>query len=219
MLLDARHATPGLRLIINELPPTAESREKTYQLEASGFPINTKVLLWAKEFDHSIHQLGLVFQVDKSGTVIATNSRPTSRPRRLDEMTFGPGAYPRGALWEVALVSVDRKLQAFAKTIPYPIVAHDAHCTVSLELVSHRGEKFLASGKGFFPGEEVITELRYAGRTLEKRLRASVDGSLPTHVLLHAAVGSDREAHYSVRGHSCTALLDYNWGEAALVRR
>ena len=219
MLLDARHATPGLRLEMQQLRQTKDSAEPRYQLQAFGFPKGIKLLLWSKEFDHSIHQMAFVFQVDKSGNVVSSSGGGAIKPKRLDEMAFGPGPYPLGALWEVALVSVDRKLQAFAKVIPYPITVSDGQCSVSLKLVSHRGEKFLASGSGFPPGDEVITESRYAGSVIEKRVRASTEGSLPPQVLLHASVNTDRQAHYSVKGRSCEVAVDYEWGEPALVRR
>jgi len=216
ILLDARRATPGIRL---EMQQTKDSAEPRYQLQAFGFPKGVKLLLWSKEFDHSFHQMALVFQIDKSGNVVSNNPGNARQLKRLDESPFGPGPYPRGALWEVALVSVDRKLQAFAKAIPYPIAASDGQCSVSLELVSHRGEKFLAAGSGFLPGDEVITELRYAGRVIEKRVRTSAEGSLPPQVLLHASVNTDRRARYSVKGRSCDVAVDYDWGEPALVRR
>jgi hypothetical protein len=220
IVLNARRATPGLRLEMHSLPQTATATDARYRLQAVGLPKDVKFLLWAKEFDHSVHQLvASVFQVDKFGNVMASNSGGGGRPRRLDEMVFGPGPYPPGALWEVALVSVDQKLQAFAKTIPYPIRGSAGECTVSLELVSHRGEKFLAAGSGFPPGDEVTTESRYAGRVIEKRMRTSAEGSLPPQVLLHASVNTDRQARYSVKGRSCEVAVDYDWGEAALVRR
>lgn len=82
-------------------------------------------LSWAKEFDHSVHQLfPAVFQADKFCRVFARNADQDGRPRRLDHMSFGPGPYPGGALWQVALISLDRKLQAFAKAIPHlPLLA------------------------------------------------------------------------------------------------
>jgi hypothetical protein len=51
-----------------------------------------------------------VFEVDKSGNVFARNADGEGRRRPLNQMSFGPGAYPRGALWEVASISVDRVL-------------------------------------------------------------------------------------------------------------
>jgi hypothetical protein len=219
ILLDARRATPGLRLELHEFPEKAVSGDASYRLQAFGFPKGVKLLLWSKEFDHSFHQLSSVFQVDRSGSVMEAIAGGAKRRRKLDEMTFGPGPYPRGALWEVALVSVDRRLQAFAKSIPYPITASNGECTVSLELVSHRGEKFLASGKGFLPGDEANAELRYAGRVIGKQVRISPDGLLPSQVLLHGAAVPDRSARYVVKGRFCDVAVDYEWGEPALIRR
>ena len=73
MLLDARRATPGLRLEMQQLRQTKDSAEPRYQLQAFGFPKGVKLLLWSKEFDHSIHQMAFVFQVDKSGNVVSSN--------------------------------------------------------------------------------------------------------------------------------------------------
>jgi hypothetical protein len=220
IVLDSRHASPGIRLEMQLLPPTVTEPDARYRLEAFGFPRGVKLLLWAKEFDHSIHQLvASIFQVDKSGNVMASNADRDGQPRPLDQMSFGPGPYPRGALWEVALISVDRKLQAFVKAIPHPISVRDGTCEIALQLVSHRGEKFLASGSGFVPGDNLLTESRYAGRVIEKRVRISAEGLLPPQVLLHRAVGFDHGAHYAVKGRSCAMAVEYNWGEPALSRR
>jgi hypothetical protein len=70
-------------------------------------------------------------------------------------------------------VSADRTVRAFAQVIPYPITARAGPCTIALELVSHRGERFVVSGAGFTPGDDVITESRYAGRVMQKQLRSA----------------------------------------------
>jgi hypothetical protein len=138
-----------------------------------------------------------------------------------DHMSFGPGPYPRGALWQVALISLDRKLQAFAKAIPHPASARDGTCEIALQLVSHRGDKFLASGSGFVPGDNLLTESRYAGRVIEKRVRISAEGLLPPQVLLHCAVGFDHGAHYAVKGRSSLWRLNITGGSphSAVVNR
>ena len=130
-----------------------------------------------------------------------------------------PGPYPRGAAWEVALVSADRAFRAFAKVIPYPITARDGPCTVSLELVSHRGERFVASGAGFAPGTDVLTELRYAGRVIQKQRQISPEGLLPPDILSHGASSLDHSARYAVKGPTCEVVVGYEWGEPALSRR
>jgi hypothetical protein len=88
-----------------------------------------------------------------------------------------------------------------------------------LELVSHRGSHFVATGAGFAPRDEVIIESQYSGQVIEKRQRISSEGLLPLNVLAHQAIGADRNARYTVKARSCKVAVDYEWGERALVRR
>jgi len=234
VLLDARRATPGLHLELLELPATLTSASATarYGLRASGLPHGVVFGVWTKDFGHSFHAVATGFRLDESGAMVSNgwdDAGPlwrwlrwivSSRPRRLDEMVLEPGpSYPRGAIWEVALASIDMSLTAFAKVIPRPITAHDGLCTVSLELVSRRGDRFVASGAGFAPGDAVILESRYAGRVLQKWRRISPEGLLPPDVIVHGASGTDRSARYAVKGHSCDMVVEYEWGEPTLSRR
>jgi hypothetical protein len=175
--------------------------------------------VWAKEFGHAFHEIASGFRVADSGEVVSEERGTDGRPRRLEDLTFDPGPNPRGAIWEVAVVSADRTLSAFAKVIPRPITAHDGNCSLSLELVSHRGERFVAAGTGFAPGADVVTELRYAGRVIEKIQRVAADGRLAPIVLSHGSTGSDRHARYAVKGRSCEVAVEYDWGAAAFDRR
>jgi hypothetical protein len=219
IMLDARRATPGLYLELRELPRTSSLNTPTYRVHAFGFPRGRKFNVWTKDFGHSFHELAFGFQVDGAGNLVSSEKSTIDQPPLPKAETFTPGPYPSGAIWEIALVSEDRTLKAFAKVIPYPITARDGTCIVSLELVSQRGERFLASGTGFAPGEEVFTESLYSGRLEQVRRQISADGMLPKHVILHAATGTDRTARYIVRGRSCNVAVNYEWGESALVRR
>lgn len=218
IVLDARRASPGLHLELIELTRTIVPSVPKYRLETAGLPTAVVFGVWAKDFGHSFHELASGFQVDDSGNLVSREPAGGEPSRRLDQMAFDPGPYPRGAVWEVAIVSADRALKAFAKVIPYPIVASDGTCKVSLELVSHRGERFLASGSGFAPGEDVLTESRYFGRVIQKRRRISTEGLLPLDVISHGATGTDRSARYAVKGRSCDVAVEYEWGEPALSR-
>jgi hypothetical protein len=141
------------------------------------------------------------------------------RPQRLEEIALDPGSYPRGAVWEVALVSADQAIMAFAKVVPRPIAAQQGACGLSLELVSGRGDRFLAAAGGFTPGEPVVVELQQARGTTEKRVRVLADGRLPLDVITHGTPAADPHARYTVKGRACEVAVDYAWGEPALTRR
>ena len=154
VMLDPHRATAGMRLELVELPPAATppSASRRYRLVAAGVPPGVTFGVWTREFTHAFHEVASGFRSDGAGTLVAVQAGD-GRPRSLNEMVLDPGPYFRGAIWEVALVSEDRSITAFARVIPRPIVAQDGACVVTLELVSHRGQRFLASGKGFVPGE------------------------------------------------------------------
>lgn len=216
-MLDARRSTAGIHVELSELPPS-ETGTVQYRLRATGAPRDVTLDVWAKDFRQPFSLIASGFRTDGSGDLVSTdpNSR---RPQRLDTLAFGPGPYPRGAPWEVALASPDRTIQAFARVIPRPIAARDGRCSVALELISDRGERFLASGSGFVPDDSVDIESRSSGRVSRKQRRASAEGLLPTDVISHASPGPDRRARYWAKGRYCEVTLDYEWGEAALQRR
>src|SRR6266480_222053 len=216
-ILDARRATPGPRLELIELPAIGVPVGKRYRLHVEpGLPRGVVFGVFTKPFDHGFHEAEPGFQVDESGDLVSSEA---GSKRRLDDMTFGPGPYPLGATWEVALVSSDRAIRIFSKTIPYPIVASDGTCAVSLELASHLGDRFMASGKGFPAGEDVLTQLRYSGRLIQRQSRISPLGLLGPDLISHRAIGPDRGARYVVKARSCEVSVEYDWGEPALLRR
>src|SRR5882724_7473934 len=166
---DTGRAMAGASLTIVEVSRAATVK---YRLHTVGVPRGLVVEVWANEFGHGYHQLLADLQVDESGTVVSTELDGTGRPRRLDELVFEPGPLARGAGWEVAIVGRDRKVVAYAKVIPHPIIGREGPCEVSLELASHRGERFIVSGTGFVPGEDVLTELKHSGSVIRKNRHA-----------------------------------------------
>jgi len=165
-VLDSRRATPGPRLELIALPPSTNETAPKYHLHVeAGLPRNVPFRVLTKDFSHGFHAIASRFQVDNFGNLVSSE---TGETMRLDEMALIPGPYPRGAAWEVALISADRTIRLFAKTIPYPIVSRDGLCTVSLELVSQRGDRFTVSGSGFLAHDVVAIESRYSGRVIQK---------------------------------------------------
>jgi hypothetical protein len=218
---DTRRATPGLEIELNEIPSTASAASPTvrYRVRASGLPRDLVFGIWARDFGHGFHEVATGLRMVESGGLVSGGPDAPGRPEGRDELIIEPGPYPYGAVWEVALASADLTLTAFTKVIPYPLRGQDGLCTVSLELASRRGERFVASGSGFVPGETIVTDLRYAGQTVQKTFRASPGGSLPTNVISHGGSSNDSRARYTAKGRSCEVTVDYEWGEPALSRR
>jgi hypothetical protein len=214
-VIEPRRATPGIRLELVELPSSSGTAK--YRLRAEGVPRGVAFDVWTKDFGQPFKEALSGFRTDEAGALVSTDA--SGRPRRLEDIEFDPGPYPRGAVWMVAIASDDHKLSAFAKITPHPIAARDGACTVSLELISLLGTRFLASGAGFVPGEYVDIELRSAGRVTHRKQRVSAEGSLPSDVVPHGGIGADLSARYAVKALSCGPAVEYEWGEAALKRR
>jgi hypothetical protein len=220
VLLDPNRATPGVHLeLVAVFPTQTEGSAPGYRLVATGFPTGVIFDVWTKRFGHSFHKAASGLHVDSAGRLVSLARDAFGGIRYLDDTVFQPDEYPRGTIWQVALASPDLTITAFATVIPRPIVVSNGPCIVSLELVSYRGDRFLASGIGFPPGDNVTVESRYSGHVRQKKRRASADGALPPDVIWHASLGDDRSAQYSVRGRSCEMTLEYEWGDAALRGR
>jgi hypothetical protein len=212
--LDPRKASPGIRIQLVELPSAAPSGAVRYSLRTDGFPPGITVGLWTKDFGQYFKEVIPGIRFDPSGVLIA----PDSPGGRRGPIELDPGPYPRGAAWGVALASDDHQVAAFARVIPHPIESRDGPCSVSLELISLFGNRFLASGAGFVPGESARVEATSAGRTTYRVLRVSAEGSLPPDVVSHGEAGADPTARYAVKALKCKPLVEYQWGEAALKR-
>jgi hypothetical protein len=212
VVVDARQATPGIQLIAVERSPAPPN--VTYRLAATGVPRGVLFGIWAKDFGQQFRQVASGFRLNDAGTLETVDD--AGRPRPLDDVVLDPGSYPRGAAWEIAIVSADTSVMAFTKVTPRPIAVHNGRCGVSLELASWGGDRFIARTQGFEPGEALVVELRQAGGTTQKTLYVSPDKRLPLEVIAHARPDPDHRAHYGVRGRGCEIAVDYTWGEPVL---
>jgi hypothetical protein len=215
--LDPRRATPGIRLELIELPASASAGTTKYRLHAEGVPRGVMFGVWTKDFGQPFTQVFSGFRIDEAGALMSVDD--SGQPRRLEDIALDPGPYPKGAVWMVALASDDQTQSAFAKIIPHPIAARDGACSVSLELISLHGNRFVASGVGFVPNEDVDIELRSSGRVNHRKERVSAEGLLPLDVVSHGAISTDLSASYLVKARSCGPEVQYEWGDAALKRQ
>ncbi len=214
---DKRSATPGVELELVEL---AGARDATvsYQARATGVPRDAELAVWARDWRSPYStEIASGVRIDEEDRLVSTGQGDRPQPKGV--ITLSPGAYPRGAPWEIVLASADRKITAFAQVVPRPIRGASGACVVSLQIASPRADRFLAFATGFPPGDDVVIESRSSGRATTRRIRASAAGGLPPDQIAHTAGGADRGARYSGKGRSCQVALDYSWGERALLSR
>jgi hypothetical protein len=217
--LDPHNASPGVRLELRQVSPSAPTSAVRYRLRATGFAPGVVLGLWAQEFGRPFRLVASDLRIDTVGNVGSSDPTGRGEPGHVTPLVLEPGHSPSGAAWMVALVSADRTVRAFAAVIPYPIVARDGPCMLQLELISYRGDRFVATGSGFSPGEEVAIESASGDRTSRKRQRILKDGRLVPDVVSHVQLDSERTARYTVIGNSCRVRIDYRWGEEALEAR
>ena len=216
-ILDPHNATPGVRLELLELPRTKTASPSAYRLRLTGTAPGLEFELWTQQFGALFRKVSSGLRADEEGNVVShTRGKGSRAPAQV---TVAPGSSAEGAAWSVALVSSDRTIRAFAATIPRPIVSRSGPCMLQLELVSYNGDRFVATGSGFTPGDEVTVQSTIGGLTTDRRRTIPVDGRLPTDVIVRDAVPRDPHARYAVTAHSCNVAVDYKWGRPALVRR
>lgn len=215
--LDPHNATLGVTLELNELPQTRTSDAPKYRLRAVGLQPGIRVGIWTQEFGKDFRLITSGMRSDEQGNLVPATAK--QKTVASAGMTVSPGSYVPGAAWTVAVVSEDHSVRAFKAIIPRPMIARNGSCQIQLELISLAGNRFVATGTGFTPGDEVVTELRYSGRATEKRKRIAPDGRLPLEVISHEPPGGDAAAAYKVKGSSCEVELKYKWGAPALARR
>jgi hypothetical protein len=195
--LDPRRATPGLNLELVEAARSATGDAVKYRLRVKGLPEGHAFGVWTKSFGRDFSEVV---------------------PALRDDIELDPGPYPRGAAWWVAIASEDQKTTAFARVVPYPIAARDGACSISLELISLYGNRFIALGDGFPAGEEVEIETRASGSVSRKRQRVPPDGRLPLDVVEHGTLSADAIARYMVKARACAPAVEYRWGDSALIK-
>ena len=213
-VLDPRRATPGVDLELVEVPRSTPADAVKYRLRVAGLPVGTAFGVWTRSFGRDFVEVVAGLRSEASGVLVVADG--TGAKQRLEDIELEPGPYPRGAAWWVAVASEDHKTAAFARVVPYPIVARDGSCSISLELISLYGNRFIAIASGFPPGNEVDIESHASGTVTRKRQRVDADGTLPLDVVTHGTLGADPVARYAVKAHGCAPAVEYRWGENAL---
>lgn len=95
---DKRRASAGIKLERIELagPPDAAV---SYQVRAAGAPRDVAFEVWAREWRSPYREIASGVRVDDAGVVVS--GEPGERQQRSEAIRVSPGAYPRGAIWEI----------------------------------------------------------------------------------------------------------------------
>ncbi len=218
-------ATPGVRLSLEEtgrvMDPTTGTARFTYKLLGKGFPSKKSFTLWGTPFDTDPDQrvpfpIGFMgeFSIDPDSLEALTSNLGG----RLDRATFYVKDFLKGQPYELALISEDLAVKAFAKVIPLPLEARgEGQCRLWLELVNLAGLGYDVYGEGFEPFEEIDIGLQAEGAAPSgKTLKASKDGTF-TMPLRPGVIGQDGgKAIITARGKFCQLTVRYQWGSLAL---
>lgn len=199
--------TPSIQFSVIEVKRTALITGSTmllYSPAAGGLPPGRTVTLWLRRFDGTTLEIRTA-EVNSAGTVALPDIALTG--------------YVKGEPLEVAIMSADKTVKAFAKVTPFPIESTQGRCRLWLELASGDGMSFIARVEGFEPNEEVTVISQSDGETIETSRKLSTIGAANPTVLFPGVIGKeDGTARYTVVGRACNVSVEYDWGRKAATR-
>jgi hypothetical protein len=85
VLIDARRATPGVRLELVEVPAVAPWGPLRYELHASGVPANVVFSIWTREFGGTFEETLRRFRLDETGILVGLDKAGNVQP--IDNVT------------------------------------------------------------------------------------------------------------------------------------
>ncbi len=132
-------------------------------------------------------------------------------------------AFTPGEWTEMALISADGAVKAFARATPFPIEGRDGQCHVWMEPIAREARALSLHGGGFTPREKLTAKSRSNGEVLPGEITVEEDGSFGrrgTLDLLLPGVAGKRggNATYTVEGKSCKVVVNYHWGNKVKVQ-
>jgi len=201
-----------------------------YHLETSGFPVEKSYTVWMKQSgDQKIVRFITGYSADASGKLVCPpESQPTASNSSdlpipcaklsmpLEQFPFGIRNYHKGEALDLALVSTDGTVRAFAHAYPFPIWAQDGKCSLTVELQDPEGKFFTVLGEGFDLGEKVKISATSGKEIKEDSQQASPDGQLRA-LLAPRVIGKESGfATFTAIGNSCHPTVTFEWGKRAM---
>lgn len=214
-----------------------------YRLETAGFPAGKTFALWIRQSGNQLifPVLGN-YGADSNGKLVCPDELPDAKSvvnsgadkekaaepqppapgekklgcMSLVEFRFHVQRYHKGEPLDLALVSTDGTVRAFAHAYPFPIWAQDGKCSLTVELNDPEGKFFTVLGEGFDPGETVKISTSSEKETKEDSQQASPDGGLQA-LLAPRVIGKESgSATFTAIGNSCHPKVTFEWGKRAM---
>lgn len=224
---EPRHSTPGVTLRMVEAGRRKQGGSTLvgYGFEAEGVPEGRvfRLLMWSSGTQVQTLLDGLT--ATRSGHLVCTD--PTlpehafwrCEAQKLEDLRIGVFKQVRGEATRTALVSRDGSVRAFARAVPFPLVATDGACRLELESLHPDYGTFIAWGAGFPPGERARLELGVGRQTSEFVPEADARGRF--HVRLSPRRPGKKGGEATVRATApgCQPELEFDWGDRAARQR
>jgi peptidyl-prolyl cis-trans isomerase A (cyclophilin A) len=197
--------TPGLSLIFHQ--PKQDVLQ--YGLVTVGFPADKTYYLWQRKLNSQqpmrlALELGIKMVENNSGFVF---NQADGKP-----LLIAFGTFLKGEAFQVALISEDKTIVAFAKTIPNPIEAIQGPYRLWVELGTPNATGFIIWGEGFEPDEEIDATSLSEGEVIKSKIKAGGAGRFMT-IVGPAVIGKKSgSATYGVVGKSGEVKVSYQWG-------
>jgi hypothetical protein len=112
----------------------------------------------------------------------------------------------------LGVVSDDRSIKLFAKTVPLPIKSEDRGCTLEAVLLTPDAAVLWIEGSGFAPGSELALEGNSEGERQSKTDKADSDGHYISSALPQRQGLARGTIEIALRSTKCSPSVNVSWG-------
>lgn len=216
---------PGARLELKEAgrKPGRHGTVITYHAEGSGFPTEKTYSLWMMQSgDHKTLRLLTGYQANAAGLLICPGQtqpgdppQPHSHCFPLERASIDVDNYHNGEPVNIAIISTDGAVRAYARAYPFPIQAQDGKCTLNVEIANSKFSSFIIRGVGFEPNENIKTSSSFGDSATPGTQQASPTGEFAVTVQANSSGQNSGSSTFTATGDSCHPIVTYELGKAA----
>ena len=206
--------SPGAKLTYQEIGQTTIQGRTvvTYNLFASGLPKGQHYVLCSLNVGSDPRAVADAY-LNGDGKVVNVLGDPDHHVAEdpINVKVFGG----KGEPIQVALVSDDAHLRAFAQIVPFPIEQTAGPCHLSVVETAPYYFGVLIRVTGFQPEEELTIETRSGKEGAQSKAKADTQGSYNAGLLPFVKGKRSGKASFVVKGQSCKIGIEFPWGDGS----